>query len=271
MIYEFFLPLLKLLGRRHELWFLAFQRCAQWVVGFTCGAGLVFRNRFGPFCCRFHPFFNGCRRRILHTESATETWGQVDWIRIGQTCSSNRLSALRGRRRLLVTCLLNARRSFAVVIIFDLIRRIERNTGQNLHGILGHDHPCCFRRFESHHQTNPTSFAAHFVPRKPNAIGVSQLRLTVVGRKLFVSEDELSVRNAVYAVRDVKRIDCQLPGDFDGFFLLFAVEHDAAAKSANPFFSRFIQNGIRPENGDPRRTLDDGVEIQPGNSLTEVE
>ena len=100
--------------------------------------------------------------------------------------------------------------------------------------LLAHDR-CDVLRFKADNQCDFLLHPAHFVPRNPHTVGMSDLRFAVMGRKLLRCDDVFSVGlGAIRIASDfVESVNDQDTLDLDGSLLLALVEHQPSPESTN--------------------------------------
>jgi len=123
--------------------------------------------------------------------------------------------------------------------------------GQDVPGLLADDHFAVGRN-KADDQAYLTLWAAGLVPRNPNAVRVSEVRLAVVLGELLLGEHVLAVwfDLVVVAAGLVESVNDKLPFHLDGFFSFRVVEHQPTAKPAPGFLVGWMQDGVGPDGHD---------------------
>ncbi|MCC6126208.1 MAG: hypothetical protein IT426_14695 [Pirellulales bacterium] len=120
-------------------------------------------------------------------------------------------------------------------------------SGQNVPGLLAHDHAPLFGR-EANDETDFLLLSAGLVPRNPHAVRMPQFRLAVMRGELVLGEDEFSVGLYVVgiAILLVEGVNGQGSLDLDRLFFPLSIKDQPSAESAHGSLVALIENGIRP-------------------------
>jgi hypothetical protein len=110
---------------------------------------------------------------------------------------------------------------------------------------------------EAGHEHQLAFLVADLVPRDPDAVGISQLRLALVLDHLFGGEDELAFRHGVdgIVVGGIEGIDGQGAVDDHGFGVHVAEEGEPSAKPSHARFVCLVEDRIGPDIEHPRGHL----------------
>jgi len=108
-------------------------------------------------------------------------------------------------------------------------------------------------RLEADNQRDLLLNSAHLVPGNPHTIGMSDLRLAVMGRKLLGHEDVFSVGSGAVRIASVfvKSVDDQHPLGLDGILLLALVEHQPPSETSNGRRIGPRQHRVGPQGDHP--------------------
>lgn len=113
--------------------------------------------------------------------------------------------------------------------------------------VVRHDH-LSGGRLKADDQVNLLLGAADLVPGQKKAVGVTQVRFTVVQRQLFGGKDVFSFRHAMGRIASIvlESVDGHRAVNFDRVLVLFRVEHDATAETALAGLSDLMAHRVGP-------------------------